>query len=118
VTALAPTIVFDRDGRPVTIGGAAGGSAIPDYVAAALIEMLGNDRTPAEALARGHLSPAAAPGKVRLETKTAATKLAPTLRARGHDVEEGILLSGLAFLKRTPGGWIGAADPRRDGVAQ
>ena len=26
-------------------------------------------------------------------------------------------LSGAGFLKRVPGGWIGAADPRRDGVA-
>ena len=38
-------------------------------------------------------------------------------RLKGHAVEEVPLVSGLGFLKRAPGGWIGAADPRRDGAA-
>jgi gamma-glutamyltranspeptidase/glutathione hydrolase len=116
VTSMAPTIAFDREGRPVVVGGSAGGLMISDYVASALIEMLGNGRTPAEALARGHIT-TAMPGKVRLERGTPAATLAPALRAMGHVVDEGVLLSGLAFLKRTPEGWIGAADPRRDGAA-
>jgi gamma-glutamyltranspeptidase/glutathione hydrolase len=118
VTSMAPTIAFDREGNPVLVGGAAGGAVIPEYVAAAVIDMLANGHTPSQALAAGHLSAAASPGKVRLESRTPAARLAPALRAMGHDVEEGILLSGLAFLKRTPAGWIGAADPRRDGTAQ
>jgi gamma-glutamyltranspeptidase/glutathione hydrolase len=117
VTSMAPTIVFDRDGHPVVVGGSAGGGPIVDYIASSLIEMLANDRTPAEALARGHLTTAVA-GKVQLEQGTAAAALAPALAARGHAVEEVALVSGLGFLKRTPKGWIGAADPRRDGVAQ
>ena len=39
------------------------------------------------------------------------------LRALGHDVVVQPLPSGAGFLQRVPGGWIGAADPRRDGVA-
>lgn len=116
VTSMAPTIVFDREGRPVVVGGSAGGGPIVDYIASSLIEMLANDRTPAEALARGHLS-TAVPGKVQLEKGTPAAKLAPALAAKGHAVEEVPLVSGLGFLKRTPAGWIGAADPRRDGAA-
>jgi gamma-glutamyltranspeptidase/glutathione hydrolase len=116
VTSMAPTIVFDRDGRPVVVGGSAGGGPIVDYIAASLIEMLANGRTPAEALARGHVT-TATQGKVQLEKGTAATALAAPLRALGHNVEETALLSGLGFLKREGGGWIGAADPRRDGVA-
>ena len=116
VTSMAPTIVFDRDGKPLVVGGSAGGGPIVDYIASSLIEMLANGRTPAEALARGHLS-TAAPGKVQLEKGTGAARLAPALAARGHAVEEVPLVSGLGFLKRTPAGWIGAADPRRDGVA-
>ena len=42
---------------------------------------------------------------------------APGLAAMGHTVEEVPLVSGLGFIKRTSGGWIGAADPRRDGTA-
>ena len=116
VTSMAPTIVFDREGRPVVVGGSARGAPIVDYIASSLVEMLANDRTPAEALARGHMS-TAVPGKVQLEKGTAATRLAPALAAKGHAVEEVPLVSGLGFLKRVPGGWIGAADPRRDGAA-
>jgi gamma-glutamyltranspeptidase/glutathione hydrolase len=116
VTSMAPTIVFGSDGLPVVVGGSAGGGPIVDYIAASLIEMLANGRTPAEALARGHIT-TATQGKVQLEKGTAATALAAPLRALGHNVEEAALLSGLGFLKRDGGGWIGAADPRRDGVA-
>ncbi|MGE0358446.1 MAG: gamma-glutamyltransferase family protein [Burkholderiales bacterium] len=116
VTSMAPTIVFDRDGRPVVVGGSAGGGPIVDYVAASLIEMLANGRTPGEALSRGHLT-TAVPGKVQVERGTAAASLAPALAAKGHAVEEVPLLSGLGFIKRGRDGWIGAADPRRDGAA-
>lgn len=116
VTSMAPTIVFDAQGRPVVVGGSAGGGPIVDYIASSLIEMLANGRSPAEALAKGHLS-TATPGKVLLEKGTPAAALAPALAAKGHTVEEAPLVSGLGFLKRTREGWTGAADPRRDGAA-
>lgn len=116
VSSMAPTIVFDAAGRPVVVGGSAGGGPIVDYVASSLIEMLANDRTPAQALARGHVT-TATPGKLGLEKGTPAAALATALAAKGHQVEVVPLVSGLGFLKRTPQGWIGAADPRRDGVA-
>jgi len=117
VSAMTPTIVFGPDGKPAVVGGAAGGGYIVDYVAATLIELLANDRTPAEALARGHIS-TAMPRTVRLERDTAAEALAPALAARGHTIEIAPMPSGLGFLKRSPAGWIGAADPRRDGSAE
>ena len=117
VSAMAPTIVFGPDGRAVAVGGSAGAGFIVDYIASSLIEMLANDRSPAEALARGHIS-TATPGKLRLEEGTAAESLAPTLRAKGHAVEIKPMVSGLGFLRRRSEGWIGAADPRRDGVAE
>ena len=115
VTSMAPTIVFGSDGRPVVVGGSAGGGPIVDYVSSSLIEMLANGRTPAQALSRGHVTTATR-GKLLLEKDTAATALAPALRTMGHTVEEVPLLSGLGFIKREGGGWIGAADPRRDGA--
>jgi len=116
VTSMAPTIVFDAQGRPVLAGGAAGGGPIVDYVATALIEMLANGRSPAQTLGLGHVS-VALPGKVQLEAGTPAAALAPALAARGHDVEQVALNSGAAFIRLGPAGWTGAADPRRDGVA-
>jgi gamma-glutamyltranspeptidase/glutathione hydrolase len=39
------------------------------------------------------------------------------LKARGHVVQEADLTSGLQALLRTPQGWRGGADARREGVA-
>ena len=117
VTSMAPTIAFDASGRPVLAGGSAGGGPIVDYVAASLIDMLANDRTPEQALARPHLS-VATPGRVQLEAGRGLEALATGLAKRGHVVEQAPLHSGQAFVRLTPAGWQGAADPRRDGLAQ
>lgn len=116
VTSMAPVVVFDAAGRPVVAGGSAGGGQIVDYIARALVEMLWLDRSPAEALAGGHVTTALAP-RVQLEAGTPRASLAAALRERGHDVVVEPTVSGAGFIKRVGGGWIGAADPRRDGVA-
>jgi gamma-glutamyltranspeptidase / glutathione hydrolase len=116
VTSMAPTIVFDKSGLPVAVGGSAGGPQIVDYIAQSLVEILANGLSPAQALARGHVSTAMR-GKVQLEKNTSAAALAESLRAKGHVVEVVPMVSGLGFLLRQENGWIGAADPRRDGVA-
>lgn len=116
VSSMTPTIAFDAGGQPVVIGGSAGGAQIVDYVAKSLVQMLAQQRTPAQALARGHVTGAAGPA-VQLEAGTPAAAHAEALRERGHRVEVVELRSGLGFLQRTPQGWVGAADPRRDGIA-
>ncbi len=116
VTSMAPVLVFDAAGQPVVAGGSAGGGQIVDYIARALIEMLWLDRSPTDALASGHLTTALAP-RVQLEADTPRAALAAALRARGHEVFVEPTVSGAGFVKRVPGGWIGAADPRRDGLA-
>ena len=116
VTSMAPTIVFDRSGKPVVLGGSAGGGQIVDYITASLIEMLANQRSPAEALARGHVSTAVR-GRLQLEKGSSAASQAGALAAKGHELDIVPMTSGLGFLMRREGGWPGAADPRRDGVA-
>jgi gamma-glutamyltranspeptidase / glutathione hydrolase len=116
VTSMAPLIVFNATGQPVVVGGSAGGFQIVDYIAGSLIEMLANQRTPAQALARGNVSTAVA-GKLQLEKDTPAAALASALTAKGHTVEVVPMVSGQGFLMRSGDGWLGAADPRRDGVA-
>ena len=116
VTSMAPTIVFDRSGKPVVVGGSAGGGQIVDYITASLVEMLANQRSPAEALARGHVSTAVR-GKLQLEKGSSAASQAAALAAKGHELDIVPMTSGLGFLMRRDEGWLGAADPRRDGVA-
>ena len=116
VTSMAPLVVLDADGQPVVAGGSAGGGQIVDYIARALVELLWMDHHPAQALAGGHVTTALAP-RIQLEAGTPRAALAGPLRAMGHEVVVEPTVSGAAFLRRVPGGWIGAADPRRDGVA-
>jgi gamma-glutamyltranspeptidase/glutathione hydrolase len=116
VTSMAPVIVFDDQGRVLVAGGSAGGGPIVDYVARNLLELLWLGRTPAQALAGGQVTTALAP-RVQLEAGTPRAALADALRARGHEVTVDPLPSGAGFLRRVDGGWLGAADPRRDGVA-
>lgn len=117
VTSMAPTIVFDRAGKPMVVGGSAGGGQIVDYISQSLIEMLANQHSPAQALARGHVS-SAVRGKLQLEIGSTAAAQAAALAAKGHEVDVVPMTSGLGFLLRRDDGWLGAADPRRDGVAQ
>lgn len=116
VTSMAPVIVFDAQGRVLLAGGSAGGGPIVDYVARNLLEMLWLGRTPAQALAGGHVTTAMAP-RVQLEAGTPRAALAGALRERGHEVSLDALPSGAGFLRRVGDGWLGGADPRRDGVA-
>ncbi len=116
VTSMAPVIVFDAQGRPLIAGGSAGGGQIVDYITRNLVEMLWLDASPAQALAGGHVSTALAP-RLQLEAGSPRAALAAALRERGHEVVVEPMLSGAGFLRRVDGGWIGAADPRRDGLA-
>jgi gamma-glutamyltranspeptidase/glutathione hydrolase len=52
-----------------------------------------------------------------LEKGRFAPSTAAALQARGHQVLEIPLTSGLQVLAREPGGWAGGADGRREGVA-
>jgi gamma-glutamyltranspeptidase/glutathione hydrolase len=116
ITPAAPVMVLDADGKLLLLGGSGGGAFVPDVVAQALIEILGNHRAPAEALARPHLS-SADPDHVAVEAGTAAEALLPALAGMGYRARADRLASGSAFAWRGPAGWLAAADPRRDGVA-
>jgi len=57
-------------------------------------------------------------GPLFLEKNTALEALAPQLTGMGYEVRTGSEeKSGTDIIERVPGGYIGAADPRRDGVA-
>jgi gamma-glutamyltranspeptidase/glutathione hydrolase len=116
VTSMAPTIAFDASGRPMLAGGSAGGGPIVDYVAASLIDMLANGRMPSQAVGRPHLT-TATPGRVQLEAGRGIESLGAALSTFGHAVETTSLPSGQAYIRRTAQGWMGASDPRRDGLA-
>jgi gamma-glutamyltranspeptidase/glutathione hydrolase len=116
LSAMAPTLVFDKNGKFLISTGSPGGPAIIDYVAQSLIAMLDSGFDPKKAVALGHV--VEPNGPLILEKDPVLTGLAPRLSAMGYDVRTlASESSGLHLIERTPGGYIGAADPRREGVA-
>lgn len=114
-SSMAPTIAF-RDGAPVFALGSPGGSRIISYVATALIGLIDWDLSPAEAASMGHVT--ASGDSVDLEEGTKAAALEAEMRAYGLEPRIRNMNSGLAILAITPEGLVGAADPRREGVAR
>ena len=115
-SAMAPTIVYDRAGRVYMIVGSPGGSAIINYVVKALIGVLDWDLDPEAAIALPNFG--SRNGPTELERNTPAAALEPKLRALGHVTRVAEETSGLHAIQRTRDGWIGGADPRREGVVR
>jgi gamma-glutamyltranspeptidase/glutathione hydrolase len=115
MSAMSPTIVFGPDGKFKIAAGSPGGPMIITYVAEALVGMLDGNLSPEQAAGEPHF--ANPYGPTILEQDTSIDALAPQLTAMGHTVVQRELGSGLHIIERVPGGYIGGADPRRDGIA-
>ena len=114
-SSMAPTLVFDRDGRLVMSIGSPGGGTIIAFVAKALIAALDQKLDIQQAIDLPNF--ANRNGPTEIEAGTALEAIVPALKALGHDVKPVELESGLQGIMVTPGGLAGGADPRREGVA-
>ncbi len=120
-SSMAPTLVFDRrDGRLLMTLGSPGGAAIIHYVAKTLVATHDWGMNVQQAIAMPNFG--AFNGPTLLESDLFPASTAAGLRALGHEVVERDLTSGLQAIMRRPtgegGGWLGGADPRREGVVR
>jgi len=95
--------------------GSPGGHSIINYVALTIVNVLdwGMDIQKAiDAPRTGSRN-----GPTEIEQGTKLERLAPELERMGHSVRIRAEASGLHGIVRTPSGWAGGADPRREGVA-
>ena len=115
-SAMAPTMVFDRDGKLVLMLGSAGGSAIINHVVKTLVAALDWKLGIQQAIAFPNFGNRGGP--TELERGTAAAGWAQPLRALGHEVRIIDMTSGVQAIERTRDGWSGGADPRREGMAK
>nr|WP_238587659.1 gamma-glutamyltransferase family protein [Caenimonas sp. SL110] len=114
-SSMSPTLVFDKaTGQLVMTAGSPGGAVIIHFTAKTLYGVLswGLDAQQAINLPNfGSMN-----GPTLLEAGRFPPATIEALRARGADVHEAAMPSGLQAIQRTPGGWFGGADPRREGV--
>lgn len=116
-SSMAPTLVFERgSGRLLATLGSPGGGAIIHFVAGTL-DGLARGLSPQQAADAPHLLNFNTPGSWAERGRWPAALL-QGLRGRGHTVVEDEVASGIHALVRDPAGsgWLGGADPRREGV--
>ncbi|MDH5773103.1 MAG: gamma-glutamyltransferase, partial [Rhodospirillaceae bacterium] len=115
-SSMAPTLIFDNNGNIRAAIGSPGGSSIIGYVTQATIALLDWKLSPNDALAMPHFLNRG--DAVELEIDRGAEVLKKSLEAIGHQVKIKETNSGLHFVGVDPkGGLVGAADPRREGIA-
>ena len=120
-SSMAPTLVFDRaSGQLVATVGSPGGSQIIGYVAKTLVGIMDWKLDVQQAISLPNFG--SRNGPTELEKGQVSGALVDALKARGHDVREVDMGSGLQGIVRVQlpdgrWGWSGGADPRREGVA-
>ncbi|MBI5923694.1 MAG: gamma-glutamyltransferase family protein [Betaproteobacteria bacterium] len=116
-SSMSPTLVFDRvSGKLLMTLGSPGGALIIHYTAKTLLGTLawGLDAQAAINLPNfGSLN-----GPTLLEQGGFPATTIEALKARGHEVQEMPMASGLHAIQRVPGGYFGGADPRREGIVK
>jgi gamma-glutamyltranspeptidase/glutathione hydrolase len=113
-SSMSPTLVFDGQRGPLVLNlGSPLGQAIPHLVAKTLVASLEWGLDPLAAIQLPNV--ATFNGPTLLETGRYTAALRDALIARGHEVQENELASGLQVLRRMGEGWVGASDPRREG---
>ncbi len=114
-SSMSPTLVFDKaTGQLLMSGGSPGGALIIHYTAKLLTGTLHWGLNAQQAIDLPNFGSLGGP--TLLEAQRFERSTVDALKARGHEVREMDMTSGLQAIERTPRGWFGGADPRREGV--
>ncbi|MFL9812252.1 gamma-glutamyltransferase [Stutzerimonas sp. VN223-3] len=114
-SSMSPTLVFDAAGEKLLASvGSPGGAAIIHFTAKTLLGMYGWGLDAQRAIDLPNFG--SFNGPTVLEADRFPDGTVQALKARGHEVNETEMTSGLQAIQRTDSGWFGGADPRREGV--
>ena len=119
-SSMSPTLVFDKaSGALLMSAGSPGGEMIIHFTAKTLIGVLHWGMTPQQAIDLPNFGALGDPMVV--EEKRFSADTLQSLRARGAEVRELALTSGLQAIVKQPmvghsTNWISGTDPRREGV--
>ena len=112
---MSPTLVFDSaTGQLAASLGSPGGAIIIHFTAKTLWGTLAWGLDAQRAIDLPNFGSTGGP--TLLEEGRFPKSTVDALRARGAEVREQAMTSGLQAITRSPSGWFGGADPRREGV--
>jgi gamma-glutamyltranspeptidase/glutathione hydrolase len=115
-SSMSPLLVFNKSSKKLfMIIGSPGGPNIINYVGKVLLATLGWGLNIQDAISLPNFG--SRNGPTELEQGRVPESLVRELRERGHDVQLMSMTSGLQGIQRTADGWLGGADPRREGIA-
>ena len=113
-SAMSPTLVLNAAGQPVLSVGSPGGSRIIGFNTGVIARWLHGEHDAGALVSAAHALNRN--GFTELENGFPAERRAE-LAARGHDIRDVDMASGLGVIVRQKQGLQGAADPRREGRA-
>ncbi|HVE80115.1 MAG TPA: gamma-glutamyltransferase [Gemmatimonadaceae bacterium] len=116
LSAMAPTIVLDSAGAVQLVVGAAGGPTIITSVSQVILNVIDHRMSLADAMRAPRLHHQALPDAVRYEEGGLAPAVEDSLRAMGYTLQPVRAIANVNAVRRVPGGWEGAVEPRRGGV--
>jgi len=116
-SSMAPTLVFDTaTGQLLMSGGSPGGALIIHYTAKLLYGSLNWALDAQQAINLPNFG--SLNGITLLEDHRFPAATLESLKRTGAQVREVPMTSGLQAIQKTPSGWFGGADPRREGVVR
>jgi gamma-glutamyltranspeptidase/glutathione hydrolase len=114
-SSMSPVLVFDKDtGQVVMSAGSPGGALIIHFTAKTLYGALNWGLNAQQAIDLPNF--ASMGGPLILEADRFDTGVVDALKRRGDAVEQISMPSGLQAIMKTPDGYFGGADPRREGI--
>jgi gamma-glutamyltranspeptidase/glutathione hydrolase len=117
-SSMAPTIVFDEQGRPWAVLGSPGGSRIILYVVKMLVALIDWKMDAQQAVSLMNFGSRGGPFEIEIDHR-AALWHALKMKPYGHTISADLLNSGAhVIVVRKDGRLEGGADPRREGSAR
>ena len=115
-SSMSPTLVFDKaTGQVLMSLGSSGGAFIIHFTAKTLYAMAHWGLNAQQAINLPNFG-LTGPRTDLLEEGRFDARVVQDLQTRGHNIAQQPLTSGLQAIQKTPTGWFGGADPRREGV--
>ncbi|MBI2407314.1 MAG: gamma-glutamyltransferase [Gemmatimonadetes bacterium] len=117
LSAMAPTIVLDSEGKVLLVVGAAGGPRIITTTTEVVLNVIEHRMSLADAMRAPRLHHQSLPDTLRYEDGAFSDAVADSLRAMGHSLQRTGGLANANGIMRVNGGWIGVREPRSSGGA-